>query len=201
MHDVGAALSTVRARIGELERRYRREPGSVAFARREQDQAPGGGAGRDRRRPASVRRESPPGRDDQGRGARRQRRLLALHRRCPIEQDPADRGAFRLGARHRAREDRGPPLRPAPRRPRAARRLHRGQRERRGHQVGCVPRGSRTARPGHPASCPGCGCAASWLSPAPRRTSSPNAPPSACFARSSTTSMRKVSASTPSRWA
>ena len=31
MHDVGAALSTVRARIGELERRYRREPGSVAL--------------------------------------------------------------------------------------------------------------------------------------------------------------------------
>ena len=31
MHDVGAALSTVRARISELERRYRREPGSVAL--------------------------------------------------------------------------------------------------------------------------------------------------------------------------
>ena len=31
MHDVGTALSTVRARIGELERRYRREPGSVAL--------------------------------------------------------------------------------------------------------------------------------------------------------------------------
>ena len=31
MHDVGAALGTVRARIGELERRYRREPGSVAL--------------------------------------------------------------------------------------------------------------------------------------------------------------------------
>ena len=31
MHDVGAALSTVRARIGELERRYRRESGSVAL--------------------------------------------------------------------------------------------------------------------------------------------------------------------------
>ena len=31
MHDVGSALSAVRARIGELERRYRREPGSVAL--------------------------------------------------------------------------------------------------------------------------------------------------------------------------
>ena len=31
MHDVGAALSAVRARIRELERRYRREPGSVAL--------------------------------------------------------------------------------------------------------------------------------------------------------------------------
>ena len=31
MHDVGSALSAVRARIGELERRYRREPGSVVL--------------------------------------------------------------------------------------------------------------------------------------------------------------------------
>ena len=31
MHDVGSALSAVRARIGELERRYRREPGAVAL--------------------------------------------------------------------------------------------------------------------------------------------------------------------------
>lgn len=31
MHDIGAALNAVRARIGELERRYRREPGSVAL--------------------------------------------------------------------------------------------------------------------------------------------------------------------------
>ena len=31
MHDVGTALNAVRRRIGELERRYRREPGSVAL--------------------------------------------------------------------------------------------------------------------------------------------------------------------------
>ena len=31
MHDVAAALNRVRARIGELERRYRREPGSVTL--------------------------------------------------------------------------------------------------------------------------------------------------------------------------
>jgi len=31
MHDIATALSTIRARIGELERRYRREPGSVAL--------------------------------------------------------------------------------------------------------------------------------------------------------------------------
>ena len=31
MHDVGSALNAVRRRIGELERRYRREPGSVAL--------------------------------------------------------------------------------------------------------------------------------------------------------------------------
>ena len=31
MHDVGIALNAVRARIGELERRYRREPGSVTL--------------------------------------------------------------------------------------------------------------------------------------------------------------------------
>ena len=31
MQDIGAALNGVRARIGELERRYRREPGSVAL--------------------------------------------------------------------------------------------------------------------------------------------------------------------------
>ena len=31
MHDIGTALNAVRARIGELERRYRREPGSVAL--------------------------------------------------------------------------------------------------------------------------------------------------------------------------
>ena len=31
MHDIGAALSAVRARIGELERHYRREPGSVSL--------------------------------------------------------------------------------------------------------------------------------------------------------------------------
>ena len=31
MHDVGVALNAVRARIGELERRYRREPGSVTL--------------------------------------------------------------------------------------------------------------------------------------------------------------------------
>ena len=31
MHDVATALTSVRARIGELERRYRREPGSVAL--------------------------------------------------------------------------------------------------------------------------------------------------------------------------
>ena len=31
MHDIATALNTIRARIGELERRYRREPGSVAL--------------------------------------------------------------------------------------------------------------------------------------------------------------------------
>ena len=31
MHDVGTALNAVRARIGELEQRYRREPGSVTL--------------------------------------------------------------------------------------------------------------------------------------------------------------------------
>ena len=31
MHDIETALSTIRARIGELERRYRRAPGSVAL--------------------------------------------------------------------------------------------------------------------------------------------------------------------------
>ena len=31
MHDIGTALNAVRARIGEFERRYRREPGSVAL--------------------------------------------------------------------------------------------------------------------------------------------------------------------------
>ena len=31
MHDIGAALNALRARIGEIERRYRREPGSVTL--------------------------------------------------------------------------------------------------------------------------------------------------------------------------
>ena len=31
MHDIGTALNTVRTRIGELERRYRRAPGSVTL--------------------------------------------------------------------------------------------------------------------------------------------------------------------------
>ena len=31
MHDIGAALKALRARIGEIERRYRREPGSVTL--------------------------------------------------------------------------------------------------------------------------------------------------------------------------
>ena len=31
MHDVDAALNAVRTRIGELERRYGREPGSVSL--------------------------------------------------------------------------------------------------------------------------------------------------------------------------
>ena len=31
MHDIGTALNTVRARVGELERRYHREPGSVTL--------------------------------------------------------------------------------------------------------------------------------------------------------------------------
>ena len=31
MHDIATALNTIRARIGELERRYRREPGSVTL--------------------------------------------------------------------------------------------------------------------------------------------------------------------------
>ena len=31
MHDIGAALNALRARIGEFERRYRREPGSVTL--------------------------------------------------------------------------------------------------------------------------------------------------------------------------
>ena len=116
MHDAEAALNAVRARIRECERRYRREPGSVTLLAVSKTKPPEAvraaiaagqhAFGENHLQDAMTKVEALAGHDD----------FVALHRRRPVEQDPADRGAFQLGPQHRAGEDRGPPLRPAPRR-------------------------------------------------------------------------------------
>ena len=114
MHDVATALNAVRARIAELERRYRREPGSVRLLAVSKTKPPETVRAAIEAGQPGLRRKSPPGRDDQDRRTGRAGRLMALHRRPSVEQDPPDRRAFRLGPQHPARKDRDPPLRTTP---------------------------------------------------------------------------------------
>ena len=192
MHDTGAALKSVRARIAELERRHRREPGSVSLLAVSKTKPPEAvraaiaagqhAFGENHLQDAMTKVEALAG----------QGRLVALHRCRPVEQDPADRDALRLGAQHREGEDRDPPFRPASCRQGAAPRMHRGQRERRGEQVGGVARGGSNPLPVWSASSPDCGCAASWPSRARRRASRLSASPSAGSASYWTTSTPRV---------
>ena len=166
----------------------------------QQDQAARGGAGRAGGRPACIRGESSPGRDDQGPGARRAGGLRGISsapssrtRRGPSR--PASTG-FTQSSERRSRfasRTSDPPIgTPSTYASRSTSAASPRSRE--------CSRMRSSRLPGSSASCRGCGCAASWCFPALRRTSNPSALRFAGFARSATTSMPGGMDSIPCRW-